>query len=468
MKDHINHPLTTQYLSLVVGHPVFSSFNTHDLNDLLTECTIKTYQTGEVITQEGDLIDAVYFILEGQCEVRKHTAKGDQPIATLMQGETIGLNTFGLYSSTGLRTATVVALTAVAVLYLEIELLEHFLKSHTLAETIFSKQLDLLMRMRFIKAVAPFESLANQFIKEIAEKITEVYYDEDAIIFSQNEPGNTCYVITQGMVEISIVGADHNKKILAELETGTVFGETALMLDLPRNATARAKTKVTMLQIDKTLFKKIFQQKVDVAEALMRLQLHRSRPVRLPEIEMFKNTKADGSTEIILRNIHQGKYFQLSEQGFFIWNLLNGELSINDLTIEFFLKYDSFNPDGLASYIFRLHDAGFIKLDIDEKLKENLSKMPTWLKVISKIRDIMEFRIAFGSSDEWITRMYAKYLWICYTKPALWLFHSIALLGFTSFVYHFSVYTHLLISSPHKWGFFFLIYFFSDVNHSFS
>jgi CRP-like cAMP-binding protein len=94
---------------------------TTGLAQLLIE---KSFKAGETLVTEGDPVDSVYLIVQGSADVRKATV-GKQgleshSVATLHAGDAIGLNETGFYSLTGLRTATVVALTDMILLYLNI------------------------------------------------------------------------------------------------------------------------------------------------------------------------------------------------------------------------------------------------------------------------------------------------------------------------------------------------------------
>lgn len=72
-------------------------------------------------------------------------------------------------------------------------------------------------------------------------------------IFSENEPGESLFVITSGAVEIS-----RDAQKVAELPAGAFFGELALISDLPRSATARAAADSELLEISRELFHSFF------------------------------------------------------------------------------------------------------------------------------------------------------------------------------------------------------------------
>lgn len=445
-------------MTVLSSHPVFSAFSTDSLMELISGCSVNTYEAKEVLVGEGDLVDAVFFILEGQCEVRKHTINVldepiDQPLATLTEEESIGLSEVGLFSSTGSRTASVVALSFVKVLSLSVKAFRLFLKDHPHAGETFSKQLDMLLRMHFIKAVAPFSAVSNKKIREIAEQIEEISLAADTTIFSQGDSGDACYIITAGQVEISHHASDGSQKIIARLGENAIFGESALMMDVPRSATARVLEPTTLLKINKPLFNGITHQHVNAREASMRLQLERCRPLKLNNIDVYTQRNMDGDEIAILRNTELGHYLQLSEQGLFLWNLLDGELSLNEITLQFFRQFNVFHVDDIAIQIMNLHNAGFIELDRNETMPRSLGP---FAKRIAPLRKFIEHRILIENADERVGTSFNRIGWLFYSKFASPLWMLIAVCGFVSFAVHFERSMVLLAQSPYKWIWFFL------------
>jgi CRP-like cAMP-binding protein len=80
----------------------------------------KEYAQGEVIVKQADPVDSIYFIVSGTADVRYNYIEDNQrkfkPLAKLTANQTIGLSETGLYSLSGVRTATVVAESDVVVL----------------------------------------------------------------------------------------------------------------------------------------------------------------------------------------------------------------------------------------------------------------------------------------------------------------------------------------------------------------
>lgn len=462
MTDAIPGEKWTTYLYVFSSHPVFACYSEEELKELINDCTVQTYAPNQIIVSEGALVDTVFFILSGQCEVRKQFATNeaappysDQPIATLSEGENIGLNLVGLYSATGSRTTTVVALSEVMVLCLSTERLHRFVTEHPKSNAIFAQQLSVMKRMNFIKSVAPFSSIAHQTAQHIAEQIQEVSFPANTTIFKQGDKGDVCYLINSGKVEIAINTKADPHKVIAELETNGIFGESALMSTGLRNATALATENVVLSKIDRPLFNEIEQRDTNAEEALMQIQLQRCRPVKLNNIDVYKQKNEAGEETIVLRNAALNKYVQISEQGLFLWELLDGENSINEIAFQFFLEFHELDVEGIASHIVYLRKAGFIQLDVNEKVLATDKNVPTWVRVISKIRRVMEYRVAFGNADAWVTKVYNSFVWIFFTPPMRILFFFLIVLGFIGFVARFEIAISALSSSPYKWPLFY-------------
>lgn len=82
-------------------------------------------------------------------------------------------------------------------------------------------------------------------------KGTELFgsvYENGEIIFQQDDPGDTMYIIQSGAVEIS-QKEDGKDKVIAVLEKGAMFGELALLHKGPRSATAKSAGQARLLSL---------------------------------------------------------------------------------------------------------------------------------------------------------------------------------------------------------------------------
>ncbi|MDI1319089.1 MAG: cyclic nucleotide-binding domain-containing protein [bacterium] len=92
------------------------------------------------------------------------------------------------------------------------------------------------------------------------------------IIFRVGDPGSLMFAVLDGTVEISIHG-----KTVETVGPGGVFGEMALIEELPRIATALVKTDAKIVPIDRKRFMFLVQQNPFFALQLMTIMAGRLR-----------------------------------------------------------------------------------------------------------------------------------------------------------------------------------------------
>ena len=80
-----------------------------------------------------------------------------------------------------------------------------------------------------------------------ADRDPEVaHHPSGAEIFRQGDRGDLIYVVEQGVVDIVRLREDLSEEHLTTVTVGGYFGELGPTLDLPRSATARARTEVVL------------------------------------------------------------------------------------------------------------------------------------------------------------------------------------------------------------------------------
>jgi CRP-like cAMP-binding protein len=101
------------------------------------------FSAGETIVREGDPVDNIYLIVSGTADVRCflqfNLPTETKSVATLGPGDAIGMSETGLYSLSGKRTATVIALTDMVLLRLSVAVLHGFELSHSHVQTVMAQ-----------------------------------------------------------------------------------------------------------------------------------------------------------------------------------------------------------------------------------------------------------------------------------------------------------------------------------------
>ena len=94
-----------------------------------------------------------------------------------------------------------------------------------------------------------------------------------ATIFKEGDTGGqTMFVVIEGSVDLLV-----RDKLVEQLGPGGVFGEMALLDDVPRSATAIAKTDCRLVEINERRFRFLVQQTPHFALQMMRVIADRLR-----------------------------------------------------------------------------------------------------------------------------------------------------------------------------------------------
>ena len=127
-------------------------------------------------------------------------------------------------------------------------------------------------QLQLYKAVEMFNGLTNEQIEALIAISQQEVYQEDQIIFSQDDEGDKMYIIRVGQVEISV-----QKNIHSPAETkiflgqGQIFGEIALIDYGKRSATVRAMTEETVVDaIHRDNFNELCQSSTAIGFVVMR------------------------------------------------------------------------------------------------------------------------------------------------------------------------------------------------------
>lgn len=95
-----------------------------------------------------------------------------------------------------------------------------------------------------ISAVPLFDGLSDEQLNEIRNIVVSKYFNKGETVFSEGDPGNGFYVVTEGLVKIYKVSSEGKEQILHILGPGEPFGEVPVFTGqvFPANAQAIAKS----------------------------------------------------------------------------------------------------------------------------------------------------------------------------------------------------------------------------------
>jgi len=94
------------------------------------------------------------------------------------------------------------------------------------------------------------------------------------VLIEQGDAGDAAYIIIGGKADV-VVDTPGGPLVVATLDENEIVGEIAILCDVPRTATVKAKTEVTTLRITKDLFFSLVVEFPQISVEIMRELAHR-------------------------------------------------------------------------------------------------------------------------------------------------------------------------------------------------
>ncbi|MGC3959713.1 MAG: cyclic nucleotide-binding domain-containing protein [Verrucomicrobiota bacterium] len=128
-----------------------------------------------------------------------------------------------------------------------------------------------LENAEFFRLLKPAE-LAS--VKTAAQDRT---FAADQKIFREGDPGDGLYVVKSGQVEISGTLSSGRRQVFSQIGPGQIFGEMAVIEQLPRSACAIAVQPTAVAFLSRDEMQKLIEKTPTLATALLQLVSHRLR-----------------------------------------------------------------------------------------------------------------------------------------------------------------------------------------------
>jgi CRP-like cAMP-binding protein len=378
----------------------FRSFSPDTLDALAASSTRESLPKGTVVIVEGSAGIDAFVVIDGRLEVSIAGPSGSLPVAVLGPGELFG--EVAIVVGTERRTASVVALTAVTLLRIDGNAFGRAMDDDPRVRAQFEAAADRMAIGRFIKSATVLSDLAPSALAQLAESVRVRLAGAGEIVISKGEPGEECFLVRSGEFDV-IDGEGATERRLARLRAGMLFGEAALLTGAPRNATVRAVGEAELLVLHRA---DVLGAMTDrgVADHLLALMQARSRPRRRPGVELHERLTADGTPIVTLKDTTRGLYFRLSREGAFVWERLDGEHTLRDLTMDLYLAYNELVPDVVMDIVHRLATEEFVEL---ERVDEGIAGAPSRRQRLTrKLRVVMEWSFTLKGCDGFFSGVY--------------------------------------------------------------
>ena len=226
----------------------------------------KTFPPGSVIFRQGEPGDAMYLLFSGSVEVSRQSGGEKRCVGVLGAGELFG--EMALVDAEP-RSATVSALEETTV----IPVTNTFLRENIRKDPNFIFQIieTLILRIEnsgnllrdkimekgwsgsgkssarqpvVMTDLMPFLSI----FKGYSDPGKYLEFEEGDVIFREDDQGDLMFIILDGSIKVTIEISGKERELI-RMDRGDFFGESALITDMPRSATATALSRTVVLPV---------------------------------------------------------------------------------------------------------------------------------------------------------------------------------------------------------------------------
>jgi CRP-like cAMP-binding protein len=123
--------------------------------------------------------------------------------------------------------------------------------------------------VELLRNIPLFANIEPSKLKLLAFTSERIAYAQDQVLCKQGEIGDAAYIIIDGEAEI-LIDTPTGPLAVATVGRNDIVGEIAILCDVPRTATVKAKTKLETLVISKDLFFRLIMEFPQIGIEIMR------------------------------------------------------------------------------------------------------------------------------------------------------------------------------------------------------
>jgi CRP-like cAMP-binding protein len=135
--------------------------------------------------------------------------------------------------------------------------------------------MNLNEEVEILKGVPIFAKIEPAKLKLIAFTGERMTFNAGQELFHQGDRGDAMYVILAGVADVLIDNDSGGQITVAEMRKNNFVGDMAILGDVPRTATIKARESLTTLKISKDMFYRLAEEVPQMAIEMMRELAHR-------------------------------------------------------------------------------------------------------------------------------------------------------------------------------------------------
>jgi CRP/FNR family cyclic AMP-dependent transcriptional regulator len=151
--------------------------------------------------------------------------------------------------------------------------------------------MNLNEEVELLKGVPIFSKVEPAKLKLLAFTSERMNFAAGQELFHQGDQGDAMYVILGGVADV-LIDSQGGQIAIAELQKNGFVGEIAILCDVPRTATIKARESLSTLKISKDTFYRMVGEFPTMAIEMMRELAHRVEDTNKKLREATANNKA--------------------------------------------------------------------------------------------------------------------------------------------------------------------------------
>jgi CRP-like cAMP-binding protein len=128
-------------------------------------------------------------------------------------------------------------------------------------------------KIDLLRAVPLFSGCTGKELGQISSLADELYQQEGTTLITEGAKGREFFVLVEGSVDVR-----RNGRRLRSLESGSFFGEIALVSETPRTATVVATSPVRLLVITGQSFQRLLRETPSIQAKVLAALAQRIAP----------------------------------------------------------------------------------------------------------------------------------------------------------------------------------------------
>lgn len=134
--------------------------------------------------------------------------------------------------------------------------------------------MNLNEEVELLKGVPIFSKVEPARLKLVAFTSERMNFAAGQEVCHQGDPGDAMFVILGGVADV-LIDREGGQITVAELKKNGFFGEIAILCDVPRTATIKAREQLSTLKISRDMFYRLVAEFPQMAVEVMRELAHR-------------------------------------------------------------------------------------------------------------------------------------------------------------------------------------------------